>query len=225
MQKTQDPDIESHISIEDMAKLMGDDPLKLIASESLYAPSSDTHDRVLRGRSGRKGIDPLFVLQEVYRWNGRARGQCHLFDHIEQNTLAEIPSVGLNFDSTELKRNGGSIAREEPGLINTSRSDHQSDREKHSDEDQRIEDIDRFRITCSHRCKQRDDHKVDQRHDDQDGQTEVEYQSTCVFTRLILMCEKVHCDPSIQSSLNRSTLRHGARTGFKPSLKLARTKP
>ena len=85
---------------------MGDDSLKFVAREGLYAASSDTHDCVLRGRSGRKSIDPLFVLQEVYRWNGRARGQCHLFDHIEQNTLAQIPSVGLNFDSTELDRNG-----------------------------------------------------------------------------------------------------------------------
>ena len=82
-------------------------------------------------------------------------------------------------------------------MIDTSRSDHQSDREEHSDEDQRIEDIDRFGIPYSYGCKKREDHNVDHRHDDQDGQTEVEHQSTCVFTRLILMCEKVHCLASI----------------------------
>ena len=106
VQHAQDPHVEPHVSIENVAKFMGDDSLKLVAREGFYATSSDTHDCVLRGRSGRKCIDSLFVLQEVDRWNGCARGQCHLFDDIEQNTLAQIPSVGLNFDTTELYRNG-----------------------------------------------------------------------------------------------------------------------
>ena len=96
MQKTQDPYVESHVPIEDVAELMRNDPLKLIAREGFDASAGDSHDRVLRGRSGRKRIDPQFAFQQVHRRYRRARGQSHLLDDVEQNTLIEVPTVGLN---------------------------------------------------------------------------------------------------------------------------------
>lgn len=38
--------------------------------------------------------------------------------------------------------------------------------------------------------------KVNRRHDDQDGDHEVEDKQRCVSTRLVLMCKKVHVRPS-----------------------------
>ena len=83
MQHANQPQIEPHVAIENVAELVGNDALELLAGE-LFGTSAGDADHGIAGRiAGRERVEPLLFGEEENRRHRHARGQRHLFHHIE----------------------------------------------------------------------------------------------------------------------------------------------
>jgi len=76
-----------------MTELVGDDTLEFVAGQGFKAPLRDCHDRVLRGKAGGKGIDPIFIRQDVNPRNRDAGGDRHLLYYIQQQLFLWLLAV------------------------------------------------------------------------------------------------------------------------------------
>ena len=59
MQQADQPDVQPHVAVEDVAELVGDDALQLVAGELLGAAAGDRHHRVAGRVAGGEGVDRL----------------------------------------------------------------------------------------------------------------------------------------------------------------------
>ena len=85
---------EPHISVEDVAEFVGDDPLELVAREVPDAAARDADDGVARRVSRGEGVDPVFLLEQIDRRHGRAGCDGHLLDDVEDLPLVGIGRLG-----------------------------------------------------------------------------------------------------------------------------------
>src|SRR5262249_17571340 len=88
--------VELHVAIENVAELVADHPLQLVAGEAVDGASSEADYRIVRVVPGGEGVDPVLAIEYVNRWDGTTRGQCHLLDHIERPALARVASIGID---------------------------------------------------------------------------------------------------------------------------------
>ncbi len=66
MNNTDQPDVQTHVSVENVTELVCYHTLQFSTRQSLRRPSSHPDDRVVRRITGRKRIDARFIKQ-VYR--------------------------------------------------------------------------------------------------------------------------------------------------------------
>ena len=100
MQPAHQSNIESHITVQDMTEFVSDDPLQFVACECHQRTTSDSDHRILRRRAGGKSVDPLFVFQQIDGRNGYPRGQCHLFNNVQENSFGVVLRVRWNLAAT-----------------------------------------------------------------------------------------------------------------------------
>ena len=98
-----DPQVKPHIAIEDMAELVADHTLQLVARQVGQAALGDGNDRVALSMSGGKGID-AFLRQNVHRRHGHARSDGYLLDHVEQPALFQVGGGAEHFLAVEHQR-------------------------------------------------------------------------------------------------------------------------
>ena len=80
MENTDESDVQAHVSIQDVAELVGYYSLKFIPVEKFDAPAGDTDGGIARAKSSSERID-RWVVQDVNRGNRDARGEGHfLYD-------------------------------------------------------------------------------------------------------------------------------------------------
>ncbi len=100
-QDAHQPQVERHVSIEDVAELVTHDPLQLLARELLQRAVGDDDHRLV-GRVPRdQGIDRGFALQEIHRWHGDAGSDRHFLHHIEQPPLGRAALPGIDIARAE----------------------------------------------------------------------------------------------------------------------------
>ena len=83
-------EVEPHVAVEDVAELVADHALQLVAGERLERAARDGDDGVAGRVAGGEGVDARLVVQHVDRRHGHAGGDRHLLDHVEQPALGRI---------------------------------------------------------------------------------------------------------------------------------------
>ena len=87
VQNPHQADVDPHVAIQYVTKLMGNNALQLLAVQLLNRPLSNSNDRITRREPRRKSIDPRLPCQQINRWRGRSRCYCHFFNNIKQSAL------------------------------------------------------------------------------------------------------------------------------------------
>ena len=95
------PDVEPHVAVENVAELVGDDALQLVARKLLSAAARDADDRIARRKAGRKCIDGRLVAQQIHGRHRHARGERHLFHHVQQPPFDGIDRVRIHAPSAQ----------------------------------------------------------------------------------------------------------------------------
>jgi len=83
------PDIEPHVAVEDVAELVGHHPLQLVAGEVIKAALGDGDHGVARSIAGREGVDAR-LIQKIDGRHRHSRGDGHLLDDVEQPLLPRV---------------------------------------------------------------------------------------------------------------------------------------
>ena len=84
------PQVEPHVAVEDVAELVADDALQLIAREQLHGSRGDGDHRVARRVAGGKRVDASFVGQEIDLRHRNPRGDGHFLHHVPQLALVRV---------------------------------------------------------------------------------------------------------------------------------------
>ncbi|HQF39720.1 MAG TPA: hypothetical protein PK322_11430 [Opitutaceae bacterium] len=87
-------DVEPHVAVEDVAELVGDDTLELVAREFFETAAGDGDGGVAGREAGGEGVEAGLVLEHEDGGHGHAGGDGHLLDDVEQAALAGIGGTG-----------------------------------------------------------------------------------------------------------------------------------
>src|SRR5437764_3695520 len=77
------PNVEPHVAVEDVAELVGHHALQLVAGQIVEAALGDGDHGIARAVPGREGID-AGLLQNINGGHRHSRGESHLLDDVEQ---------------------------------------------------------------------------------------------------------------------------------------------
>ena len=83
------PDVQPHVAVEDVAELVGHHALQLVAGQVVEAALGDGDHGIARGVAGREGVDAR-LLQNIDGRHRHARGDGHLLDDVEQPLLPRV---------------------------------------------------------------------------------------------------------------------------------------
>ena len=112
-----DAQIQTHVAIEDVAELVADDALQLIAVEQCHATARDADGGVARRVAGRKGVDAFFVVEHINLGDGHAGGDGHFLDHVPQLALIGMGRVGIDEPSAERFGDGTAALGQGGGFV------------------------------------------------------------------------------------------------------------
>ena len=87
--------VEAHVAVENVAELVRDDALQLVAVEFVERAARDGDDGVARGEAGSEGVEAGLVVHHVDGRHGHARGDGHFLDDVEQAAFAEVGGVRI----------------------------------------------------------------------------------------------------------------------------------
>ena len=82
VQHTHQADVEPHVAVKDMAELMGDDTLQLLAVQMVDQSLGHPDDCIARCETGRKGIDARFTGEDIHRRCRYAGRDRHFFHYV-----------------------------------------------------------------------------------------------------------------------------------------------
>ena len=95
VQKPHEANIEPHVTIEDVAELMPDDPLEFVARKALDTTARDPHSGIPCAVACGEGIDALLV-EHIHLRHRHARGQRHLLHHIQKPAFVGVGGGGIH---------------------------------------------------------------------------------------------------------------------------------
>ena len=84
------PNVQLHVAVQNMAELVRNNALQLVATEKLHAAASHADCRGVHRRAGGERVDALLIRQHIHRGNGDARGDGHFLDYIQQLPLVRV---------------------------------------------------------------------------------------------------------------------------------------
>ena len=124
MQEPDGAEVDARVSIEDVAELVRDDALQLVAAEELKSAVRHADDGVARGVSCRKGVDAGLPVEHVHLGNGHPGRDRHLLDDVQQAALLELRRIGVHLAPTEAQRDRGAAVAQLGHLVERAQADH-----------------------------------------------------------------------------------------------------
>src|SRR5690606_37744494 len=91
-----------------VGKLVGDDALELVAVELFERAAGDGDDGVGGGEPGGESVDGPFVVQDVDGGNGRAGGDGHFLDDVEEAAFLEVRCIRIDETGADTFGDGAS---------------------------------------------------------------------------------------------------------------------
>ena len=122
-------EVESHVAVQDVAELVGNDALELVAAELLGAAAGQADHRLLRPRAGGEGVDALLVVHHEDRRHRQPGGERHLLDNVEHLPLERVGRVGRQATAAEREGQGLASAGQLRRLVKAAGPNHSADAE------------------------------------------------------------------------------------------------
>ena len=110
VQHADQPQVEPHVAVEDVAELVGDDALQLVARELLGTAARDADDGVAGREAGGERVDALLLVEQKHGRHGHAGGEGHFLDDVQQPALDGIGRVRINAPAAEPLGDDGAAA-------------------------------------------------------------------------------------------------------------------
>jgi hypothetical protein len=107
-EQSHQPDVQPHVAVQDVAELVGDDALQLLAVQPLERAARDGYGGVIDGVAGGEGVDAGLVVEHVDGRHGRARRDGHLLHDVDEPALRLVG--GVRADSPAAQQLGDAAA-------------------------------------------------------------------------------------------------------------------
>jgi hypothetical protein len=210
-------DVQAHVAVEDMAELVPDHALQLVAGQPRQRAAGDCDHRIVQRVAGGKGIDRHLVVHHVHARHRRAGGERHLLDHVDQPSLEQVARRRIDAPGADHLRHGLAAAGQPRRFPPGPGADHQHG-------DQGVGQVEAARQRRREDTEVEDGgDDVDRDHDPDHRQHEQNHQAPAHPARGFLVLEEVHRG-SLDGSFSSDC---GRRTGVapRPRLRRARAQP
>ena len=185
-QQSHQPDVQAHVAVEDVAELVGDDALQLVAVEPVERAAGHRDRGIARRIAGRERIDARLVLEHEQRGHGHARGDGDFLDHVAQPAQRQVGRVLGHRHAAKLRRHGIAARTERGDAVQRTEPD---DRQRRDAGEGEHAGRRRPAVPGSPRDPHR---RVHRQHDADDRQAEQHQQARRHATRLDLAFEEIH---------------------------------
>ena len=172
-------DVQPHVAVEDVAELVGDDALQLVAIEPVQRAAGHRDHGVGSRVAGGEGIDAGFVFQHVELGHRHAGGDRDFLDHVAQATQSRLGGVLRDQGAAQLLRHRFTATAQAGDAVERADRDHR-DRRQGGEQHQ------------LRRLRGDPDHAIDRQHDAGDRQRHQEYQPRRRPPRCGLLFEEIH---------------------------------
>ncbi len=189
-QQAHQADVEPHVAVEDVAELVGDDALQLVAAELVQRAAGDGDRRVGRRIAGGEGVDAGLLLQHEDLRHRHAGGNGDLLDHVAQASVRRVVRVGRYQRAAQFQRHLGAAAVERDHAVQGGQGDHRHHRQRGAEEDG--QQIQRRVVRIAGPGQRRHRHRIDGADYAEHGQQEQQQQPVRVAAHLGLLLEEVH---------------------------------
>ena len=132
------PDVETHVAIEDMAELVRDHALKFVAVEEFERTSRHGNGRITGREAGSKRIDPAFLFEHIDLRYRHAGGNRHFLDDVAQPATQGIAHVGCNQRAAHLACDRAAARGQGSGFEHAGAKDKQRCEQRGGNENARI---------------------------------------------------------------------------------------
>ena len=129
VQDTDQTNIQTHVAMQDVAELVRDHALQLIAAQGFDRSTRDADDRIGWRVTGRKGVDAQ-LLQHIDRRHRRTGCDCHLLHHVENFLLREIIATGNQQLALQQFGDTGAAPGQAGYLVETAKPHHAENRQR-----------------------------------------------------------------------------------------------
>src|ERR1035437_4595670 len=197
---SQQPEVEPHVAIQNMAEFVADDALQFVARQHLDAAARDADGRVARRMAGGKSVYAFLAIQNVDLRHRHAGGDGHFLDDVEQFAFVRVRRALAHEPSAHLPGHDPAAAGK---LAAFPRAPQKNNRQRAKDGGEKNFQIpqgqwQRLAIIimlgmlhgCVREANQR--HEINQRDDEHDRDDEVKNRQLGFFAGLVLSGEEVH---------------------------------
>ncbi len=186
------PQVDLHVAVDDVAELVGDHPLQLVARELGHRAAGDPDHRFGRREAGGEGVDLLLLVEQENRRHRHPGGQRHLLDHVEQLALVAVGAVGLQLAAAQQAGDRPAALVERQGLVDAADQDDAEHHEGDPEGQHRLEEAGLGRHPLPGVGRGDPDQGVDRGDGGEHRQREEEDQLPGLFPGGVLMAEEVH---------------------------------
>jgi len=193
---TDQPDVQPHVAVEDVAELVGHDALQLVAIQVLQGALRYGYHGVARGVAGGKSVNARLVGQHVHARHGHARGNGHFLDDIQQPLLARQLGLVKDLSAAHHHRYRGPAGGQLADLHGAGPADQQQHGDGHDQKDFRDPQVPESKcLLFGHEHAGKNDHHqpISQQDQRYDGEDEKEDQPPGFPPGHFLAFEEVRC--------------------------------
>ena len=88
--------VQAHVAVEDMAELVANDALQLVARQLRDATARDTHGGIAGGVPCSEGVNALLMVEHVNFGHRHTGGDGHLLDDVEKLAFVRVARAGIH---------------------------------------------------------------------------------------------------------------------------------
>ena len=190
-------DVQPHVAVEDVAELVGDDPLQLVARQVADTTTGHANHGVARRVAGGEGVDAVLLLHQIDGRHRRPGGDGHLLDDVEDLALVGVGRRGREGTPAHQLGHVVPAAGQRGDPEEASTADQGEHRRRHGREEPRVPESREIqtlrRSTVLIRGEERRrDQPIREQGDQDDGDDEVEDQEPGLPAGRLLVLEEIH---------------------------------
>ncbi len=176
VEQADQPDVQPHVPVQDVAELVGDDALEFVAVEDRRRSPRDADDGVPRREAGGERVDAGFAVHQVDRRRRGARGDRHLFDDVEQPALDRVRGAAIHQPAAKLLGDHPAAAAQLRDPVEAAAANHDQGGNQGQEQQARVRggrpvDLVRLRIAAEE-TEGRGQQELDRNHDRRHGEAE-----------------------------------------------------
>ena len=125
MQQAHQADVQPHVAVQDVAELVRDHALQLVAVEGRRRSPRDADDGVLRHEAGGERVDARFGVHHVDGRRRGARSDRHLLHDVEEPAFDRVRRAAVHEPAAQFLGDHAAAAAQLRDLVQAAAADHE----------------------------------------------------------------------------------------------------